>query len=181
MPVYRFTILGAGWILWGAPFLRFKRPRTPATLDRRARWGMVIQGVAYFVVWFGPFWLRTTPSWQVALATPFFVAGDLIVWGATRALGRHWRIDAGLDPDHELVRSGPYRVVRHPIYASMMCMLIATGLAIATLPQVAAGLVIFVIGIEIRVRVEDGLLSARFGGQFREYQRSVAAYLPWVR
>ena len=40
------------------------------------------------------------------------------------ALGRQWRIDAGLNSDHELVQSGPYRIVRHPIYTSMLCLLL---------------------------------------------------------
>jgi len=72
-------------------------------------------------------------------------------------------------------------VVRHPIYASMLSMLIATGLTIASWPLFAVGVAIFVIGTEIRVRIEDGLLRSRFGDQFRDYQGSVAAYVPWVR
>src|SRR5947207_3171062 len=47
-------------------------------------------------------------------------------WTSARALGRQWRIDAGLNPDHQLVRSGGYGVVRHPIYTSMFCMLLGT-------------------------------------------------------
>jgi protein-S-isoprenylcysteine O-methyltransferase Ste14 len=45
----------------------------------------------------------------------------------------------------------------------------------------ALALVVFVIGTEIRVRIEDGLLCSRFGNRFQEYQRSVPAYIPFVR
>jgi protein-S-isoprenylcysteine O-methyltransferase Ste14 len=55
---------------------------------------------------------------------PSFMAG-------ARSLGRQWRIDAGLNQDHELVTSGPYRVVRHSIYTSMLCVLIGTGCLIS--------------------------------------------------
>jgi len=113
--------------------------------------------------------------------SPFLAAGALLSWTALRALGRQWRIDAGLSSDHELVRSGPYGLVRHPIYASMFCMFLGTGLMIALGWPFAAGFMLFVIGTEIRVRVEDSLLASRFGEQFRHYQRTVKAYIPLVR
>ena len=84
----------------------------------------------------------------------------------TRALGRQWRIDAGLSADHELVTRGPHRVVRHPIYTSMLF---------------AIGAVCFVAGTEIRVHIEEKLLAARFGEQFTAYRRRVPAYVPSVR
>jgi len=181
MPDYALAILPAGWVLWMAPFLLMKRAGAPAKLDRRARWGILLEGLGFACVWFGPFWTRHPEAWRIALAAPFFLLGSLLSWTAARALGRHWRIDAGLNQDHELVRTGPYRMVRHPIYASMLSMLIATGLAIALWPLFAVGVVLFVIGTEIRVGIEDALLLSRFGDQFRDYQRSVAAYIPWVR
>jgi len=57
---------------------------------------------------------------------------------------------------------------------------LAAGLMIATWLAFAVGIAI-VTGTQIRVRVEDSLLRSRFGDQFRNYQRSVAAYLPMVR
>ena len=42
-------------------------------------------------------------------------------------------------------------------------------------------IVFHIAGTEIRVRIEDRLLAERFGGQFREYQRSVPAYIPFIR
>jgi len=80
------------------------------------------------------------------------------------------------------VRSGPYCVVRHPIYTSMFCMLLGTGLLLATpLLLLLPSIFLFIIGTEIRVRIEDGLLASRFGDQFRDYQRRVAAYIPYLK
>jgi protein-S-isoprenylcysteine O-methyltransferase Ste14 len=96
-------------------------------------------------------------------------------------LGKQFRVNAGLYDDHELVRTGAYSVVRHPIYAGLFGMLLAT-IAISTPPIWAAvSVVLFVIGTEIRVRTEDGLLRGRFGAAFEEYRRSVKAYIPYVR
>jgi len=63
----------------------------------------------------------------------------------------------------------------------MLCMLCATGFVIAPMPILLLALIVFVIGIEIRVRIEDALLSQRFGEQFRRYQQRVPAYVPFLR
>ena len=77
--------------------------------------------------------------------------------------------------------SGPYRLVRHPIYASMLCMLWGTGFIVTPLPMLLLSTVVFLIGIEIRVRIEDRLLASRFGERFRDYRLNVRAYIPFVR
>ena len=97
------------------------------------------------------------------------------------ALGRHWRIDAALSSDHQLVTTGPYGIVRHPIYTSMLCMVFGTGFMITPLRTLLVASLIFVMGTEIRVRVEDELLASRFGEQFLAYRRSVPAYVPFLR
>jgi protein-S-isoprenylcysteine O-methyltransferase Ste14 len=150
-------------------------------LDRRARWGIVLQGIAYSLLWQNKFWERSPSAWRMTLSVLFFVSAGLLSWNAARALGRHWRFDAGLSADHELVRSGVYRIVRHPIYASMLCVLLGTGFMFTPLPMLLVAVFVFIIGTEIRVRIEDGLLALRFGAEFRQYQQSVPAYIPFPR
>jgi len=104
-----------------------------------------------------------------------------VVTGGARALGRQWRLDAGLNADHELVTSGPYRLLRHPIYTSMLCVLCGTGWLLTLLPMLLAAVIVFMVGTEIRVRIEDRLLGERFGEPFGQYQRRVAAYVPFLR
>jgi protein-S-isoprenylcysteine O-methyltransferase Ste14 len=180
--VWQFAILAAAWAIWVTPFVLARKQRqTAQKVDRRARWGILLVGIGYALVWQGPFWERTLPFWRIPAALVFFVPAGLLAWTAPRALGRQWRIDAGLNADHQLVTSGPYRLVRHPIYTSMLCMLAGTGLLIAPLPLLAIGLLLFLAGTEIRVRVEESLLASRFAGRFDEYRRRVPAYIPFLR
>jgi hypothetical protein len=66
-----------------------------------------------------------------------------------------------------LVCSGAYRWLRHPIYTSMFCILLGTGFLFTSLPLFLTSIVVFTVGTEIRVRLEDALLVSRFGEQFR--------------
>jgi hypothetical protein len=167
--VYGFIALAVGWIVWATPFVLAKRSaEPPRVVDRRARWGVVLAGIGYGMLWQGRFWERELTAWQLSLAILFLALACLLSWTGTLALGRQWRIDAGLSADHELVTHGPYRVVRHPIYTSM-------------LPLFAIGAVCFVAGTEIRVRIEEKLLAAHFGDQFTAYRRRVPAYIPFLR
>jgi protein-S-isoprenylcysteine O-methyltransferase Ste14 len=179
---YDYVILAVGWLVWVAPFVFVtRRAVKAATLDRRARWGIVLQAAGYSLLWQTRFWEHSSDRWRTLASVCLLVVACLLSWTGARALGRQWRFDAGLSKDHQLVTSGPYRVVRHPIYSSMLSLLLGTGFLITPWPLVLAAVAVFVIGTEIRVRIEDGLLASRFGDEFREYQRSVAAYIPLVR
>jgi len=182
MPWYGYSILAAGWVFWVIPFVLAKRDSGPArVLNRRARWGVVLVGIGYALLWQGKFWERPLPVWRLALTIVFQALAGLLAWTGTRALGRQLRVDAGLSIDHELITRGPYRVVRHPIYASMLCLLLGTGFTLTSWPLLAAAVAFFIAGTEIRIRIEEGLLRSTFGESYEVYRRHVSAYIPFVR
>jgi protein-S-isoprenylcysteine O-methyltransferase Ste14 len=182
MPIYAYAILLVGWLVWFLPFpiTRWNR-NAPQKRDPRARWGLLIQSIAYVLLWQGHFWEQSPAPWRVALSVLFLALAALLSWTSTRALGRHLRFDAALSPDHELVCTGPYRIIRHPIYTSMFCLLLGTGFMLTSPIPFAVAVLIFLIGTEVRVRIEDNLLASRFGEQFHTYQQTVSAYIPLVR
>jgi protein-S-isoprenylcysteine O-methyltransferase Ste14 len=181
MPLPLFALLAAGWTAWMIPFFLTHGGGRAQTVDRRARWGIVIQGIGFAILWMNSHWVRSPSTPRIAASVTGLALGGVLSWTSARTLGRQWRFDAGLNPDHQLVQSGAYRVVRHPIYASMLCMLLGTGFLITPLPMLLLALCFFLVGLEIRVRIEDALLASRFGEAFRDYQRRVPAYLPFIR
>jgi protein-S-isoprenylcysteine O-methyltransferase Ste14 len=176
------------WAFWIAPFfLRGGKTEKAVKRVSTARWGIILQSFGFMLVFLHSprqsprEWSSPLEPWRCGIGIIPAILAILLSWRSVPVLGRQWRIDAGLNADHELVRSGPYSIVRHPIYASMLGMLLA-GIAWAgTLPAWPIALVLFVIGIEIRVRVEDNLLRERFGAEFTEWSRQVPAYLPFIR
>jgi len=183
MKLYEYLIVGLAWVVWLLPFL-IDRPHEktkPTAHDRRARWGILLQIIGYSLLWQGEFWLHAPELWRIVLSILLFSLASLSSWTAVRALGRHLRFDAALREGHQLVRSGPYRFLRHPIYTSMFCLLLGTGFMVASWPLFGCAIVIFLAGTEIRVRIEDGLLASHFGEDFQAYRREVPAYIPLLR
>ena len=173
----------ASWAVWVyIPVFRAPhgQKRASITAKRPTQLGIALETASYFAALV--FHTNYVPSWPrlvaVLIAGPL---GVLLMWKAVAHLGRQFRINAGLWEDHELVRTGPYAIVRHPIYASMLLMLAATAMLVTRPWWMLVVFAMFLAGTEIRVHTEDGLLKSRFGGQFDAYRRSVSAYVPFVR
>ena len=79
-----------------------------------------------------------------------------------------------------MITAGPYAYIRNPIYTGMLGMLIATGRAMEHWIALIAAVIIFAIGMVIRVRAEEKLLRAQFGEEFEDYARRVPAVLPGI-
>jgi protein-S-isoprenylcysteine O-methyltransferase Ste14 len=179
---WAMAIVVAGIGVWVAPFILAKRhPELTNHIDKRARWGILLEMLSFAALWQGKFWEQAVPEWRVALSVLFFVMAAGLSWSSARALGRQWRIDAGLNAEHELVTHGPYAIVRHPIYTSLLCVLCGVGFMVSLWPMFALSIALFVAGTEIRVHVEESLLNGRFGEVFQRYKQSVSAYIPLVR
>ncbi len=181
MPWYAYLIVVLGITFWFAPFVSAHHQTGPVrTVDRRSRWGVLLQLLGYSLLWQGHFWVRPLPLWRICFSISLFAVAALLSWTSSHALAGQLRVDAALGSDHHLVRSGPYRFVRNPIYTSMLCILCATAVIVASWQLFLISLLIFMIGAEIRVRTEEKLLAARFAEEFQEYKRSVGAYIPFV-
>jgi protein-S-isoprenylcysteine O-methyltransferase Ste14 len=179
-----WSVVAVGWFAWLYPFL-FRAPhrqhRDSVTVAGPTRVGLLLEGLAIFVA----FVFRgdgDPDGSRLAAAVLLIVLSAVMAWKSVTHLGRQFRIHAGLYHDHELVRTGPYAIVRHPIYTSLLGMLIASALLLRTEPVWAVvALVLFIAGTEARVRSEDRLLAARFGKTFQDYRARVRAYIPFVR
>ncbi len=108
------------------------------------------------------------------------IASTWFCWAAARALGRQWALVARVIEGHELIRQGPYAVVRNPIYLAMLGMLVATGLAVSHWPAIAVATTVFMTGTEIRIRSEEKLLREALGAEFDEYAHHVPAFVPRI-
>jgi protein-S-isoprenylcysteine O-methyltransferase Ste14 len=115
---------------------------------------------------------------SIGLALDF--AGVACAIWARVILGHNWSgLVMAVRHGHELVQTGPYAIVRHPIYTGLLAAILGTALTIGTLASwlaVAAGLA----GILIRVEVEERLMAAEFGEMHDAYRRRTKKLIPFV-
>ena len=173
------------WIAWWYPFL-FRAPhfqkRPSITVPWPTRAGLLLEISAFAVsfVFHLPV-LQPAGVVRTVLGIAIGISAVVMAWQAVAHLGKQFRLHAGLYDDHALVRTGPYAIVRHPIYSSLLAMLTANCLLLTRWPWALLAVAIFIAGTEIRVRSEEKLLRSRFPEEFARYRRQVPAYLPFVR
>jgi protein-S-isoprenylcysteine O-methyltransferase Ste14 len=170
---------------WIYPFL-FRAPhfqkRPSVTASRPSIVGLLLEALAIFIA----FIFRLPPDVhpgapRVAASAMFAILAAVLSWTSVDHLGCQFRIQAGLYEDHRLIRTGPYGVVRHPIFASLLSALLCTLLLLTPWQWWVVSLALFLFGTEIRVSAEERLLASRFPQEFPEYRRHVPAYLPFLR
>ncbi len=99
------------------------------------------------------------------------------VW-ARRHLGRNWSVHVVVKEDHALVRTGPYRFVRHPIYTGILLGFLGMALAIGQW-RALAGLLCFVVSFVVKSRLEEARMRETFPA-YEQYRRDTAALIPFV-
>jgi protein-S-isoprenylcysteine O-methyltransferase Ste14 len=184
------VVVVLGWAAFFAIFAVLGRPprSRERKRDRTSLLGISIQGIGYACIWAmqrRPFLspiVNVPPVAQVliALLAVSLVIGSLwMVLSAVRALGKQWTFAARLVEDHVLITTGPYRLVRHPIYSGMLGMLIASGIAVSHWTGLVAGVAMELTGTWIRTHSEERLLREAFEPAYEEYARRVPALVPW--
>lgn len=102
----------------------------------------------------------------------------LCVW-ARVYLGTYWSDKVMLQTAHELVRSGPYRYLRHPIYSGVLLGILGTAVAIGEWRGIAA-LTILGANYVVKARREERLLMGRFRVEYAEYRKQAGFLVPRI-
>ena len=177
------AIIGASWlaffIAWAILAMVYggggKRQVTAGSLGLR----VLMLAAAYLAVVYGdrvqPFG-GYTGSMAITGAA-LCVAGLLFAIWARVALGRSWGMPMALHDDPELITSGPYRLVRHPIYTGLSAMLIGTSLAY---PVAALPCLITIAYSAFAARREERDMEQRFPEKYPDYKRHSKFIVPFV-
>ncbi|TMH23202.1 MAG: isoprenylcysteine carboxylmethyltransferase family protein [Betaproteobacteria bacterium] len=154
------------WIVWvplvaawvSLPFLALVR--THALLAMPV---FVHQSAAYA-------WLR----WIAAVCAVICLLLTSVCWSR---MGTHWRMDISLKGEEELITDGPFRHVRHPIYALSMLLMICSAVVVPTLPMLVVAIAHLVLNY-LKARNEENHLLTVHGDLYRRYLARTGRFFP---
>jgi protein-S-isoprenylcysteine O-methyltransferase Ste14 len=107
------------------------------------------------------------------------IAGFAFAWWARLYLGRLWSSSVTRKADHRIVDTGPYAIVRHPIYTGLLLSAFATTLQVGA-ARAVVGALFFLLGFWIKARLEERFLSEQLGeAEYGAYRRRVPMLLPF--
>jgi protein-S-isoprenylcysteine O-methyltransferase Ste14 len=126
----------------------------------------------YLQLWPSGFWL----FWLGAAIT---VAGLLFAVWAREHLGRNWSRSVTIKQGHELITTGPYAVVRHPIYTGTLAGFLGMAIAVSQVRGFLAFALIFLV-LWLKLRMEEQWMRSQFGETYATYARQTAALVPYL-
>jgi protein-S-isoprenylcysteine O-methyltransferase Ste14 len=181
-------LVGASWLLFAAYWLATALGAKAASKveEASARIGHIVLMMVGFVALYdsapqGLDWLnrRFVPEerWIMWLGAYLAFAGVLFAIWARRTIGKEWSAEVQIKEGHQLIRSGPYAHIRHPIYTGILIAIAGTALAVGQYRGLL-GLGIIAIGFVRKAKKEEMFLAGQFGPAFEEHRRRTGFFLP---
>ena len=186
------TVYGAGWVLIVLVRVptRWRARSIPVVVDRKTAAELSLLTLlaaglgALPLVHLSTRWLRFAdrrlPSWAGWTGAASHAAGVWLLWRAHAELGRYWSDSVQLRQGHQLVTSGVYRYVRHPMYAAGWLLGIGQALLLQNRVAGPAGLVSFALLYGSRVPREELMMLEQFGEQYRVYVGRTGRIFPKI-
>jgi protein-S-isoprenylcysteine O-methyltransferase Ste14 len=173
-------------VVWAIAWLRTKRNQERAPFVSRLSYGVpvVLASWLLFSENFPFTWLqnRIIPKniyTEAAAITVTALGIALAIW-ARFYLGQNWSSAPTVKVGHELIRTGPYAWVRHPIYSGLILAMIGTAIARRE-PRGFVSVVLLWLAFLIKSRIEEKFMRKTFGPQYEDYSKSTGALIPRLR
>jgi protein-S-isoprenylcysteine O-methyltransferase Ste14 len=183
------AVMTALWLAWGLYWIvsahNAKTTRRRESSASRIFYSVLLLTGAglmavprYRLGWLATPWLPEAPL-RFRLALALLAAGLAFTVWARVHLGRNWSGTVTLKEGHELIRSGPYGLVRHPIYTGLLLAFTGTAIACGD-PAAVLGLALVLASFLYKLRIEEGFMRAQFPEQYASYAASVPALVPFT-
>lgn len=184
---YFFSVLWIGWVCyWWVASFNVKTATRREDLSSRL-WTLVpvaiggaLLGINYS--WLPSLYVRFLPvaAWPFWIGAVLASIGMLFALWARHSLGGNWSGTVTIKAGHELIITGPYAVVRHPIYTGILLAL--TGLAIAEGEwRSVLGVAIITAGLWYKLSLEERWMREQFGNVYEDYCHRVPGLIPFIK
>ena len=172
------------YLLVEFPYLLGNRIRTKQNWDKHSAklWDAanVIEVVGLIVGFAGIGRMQTASRVIGLVGLLLLILGYAIRANAILALGKYFTGTVVIKNDHQLIRTGPYRYLRHPAYTGTLIAHLGLGLAFANWFSLLFSSVPFLLAAIYRMRVEERALSETFGAKYSAYCETSKRLIPGV-
>jgi len=107
------------------------------------------------------------------------ITGVMFAIWARATLGRNWSGMVTVKQNHELIRTGPYALVRHPIYTGLLFAAVGTSIFDGEIRSLIALLVVLSV-LSYKMKIEEQFMTARFGSEYAGYRNKTKALVPFL-
>ncbi|MDA3863205.1 MAG: isoprenylcysteine carboxylmethyltransferase family protein [Deltaproteobacteria bacterium] len=111
--------------------------------------------------------------------TLLFYGGVLIRFFAFKDLGKFYNIAISIEDDHQLIKTGLYKHIRHPLYLGTLLLFLGFPIAMSSLGATAGFVFTGLPVIYYRIKIEEKILIAHFGQKYLDYKKTTGALFPW--
>jgi protein-S-isoprenylcysteine O-methyltransferase Ste14 len=115
--------------------------------------------------------------WIAQVGAAITVVGVAFAIWARWHIGKNWSAVVSIKKDHELIRTGPYSRIRHPIYTGILLAALGTAITVNEYRGLAA-LAMVATGFYFKAKREESFLNQEFGASFEEHKRHTGFFLP---
>ena len=178
------SLWGAFVLSWLAAMLWSDRAAKRLGMGKEIAYRIVlIVGAVLFGIpahgYTGPMRLWLVSLTEAWICVALMVAGFAFAWWARIYLGKLWSGNITTKADHRVVDTGPYAIVRHPIYTGILLAVFATMAAKGTIAGIA-GAILITLGLWMKARLEEGFLREQLGADaYDAYRRRVPMLVPF--
>jgi len=182
------SLLAIIWLLFLASWVGASfwsgRTRKHVAVTRTSRYHLlIVLGGILFTPWIshalGEPALWTPRGAAFVVLTVITLAGITFSWWARIHLGRFWSNAITHKEGHKVIDTGPYGLVRHPIYTGQIIGLLATAIAVGTVTAIL-GAIMIGLGMSWKAKMEESFLSQELGPDYSAYCRRVPMIIPFL-
>jgi protein-S-isoprenylcysteine O-methyltransferase Ste14 len=177
---YLWTAWVAIWFLWA---LQSKQTRQREGLASQISYRVPIAVAIWLILYarhLSPWWtgnILPYRGWFGWLGVAITVLGFALTFWARAILGGNWSGVVTIKVNHELIRTGPYRFVRHPIYTGILLAMAGSALVYDQWRSVV-GVALLGVSFTIKRLKEEQFMRQTFGAQYDDYARTTGAIFP---
>jgi len=164
--------------------VRTTRGKDGATDKGTIRLVWVLVTISFIIAWLPVILdsgrLLVLGDWLTWVGVTIMISGIIFRQYAVSVLGKFFTATVQIQKEHELIKAGPYRCIRHPSYLGILIIALGLGIALANWISLLLCIVLPVIGVMQRIKVEEKELEQHFGKQYLDYRKSTWCVVPYI-